>query len=121
MNEVIENCEFAEDVTVKVTQGNRAPVGRAEVNNGKILVRYEDDRIEQWSLIDGAYFVNHRHPISSWPDKDRVMGLAGKKLEGAIEVHKWGTFTILQGPNGKNIHWYQAPEKLVDLPPFVRQ
>jgi len=104
MNEVIENCEFAEDTIVKVTQGNRASVGRAELNNGKILVSYEDDRIEQWSLIDGAYFVNHWHPISSWPDKDRVMGLAGKKFEGAIEVHEWGTFTILQGPNGNNIH-----------------
>jgi hypothetical protein len=32
------------------------------------------------------------------------MGLAGKKFEGAIEVHEWGTFTILQGPNGNNIH-----------------
>jgi len=121
MNEVIENCEFAEDATVKVTQGNRASVGRAEVNDGKILVRYEDDRIEQWSLIDGAYFVNHWHPISSWPDKGRVMGLAEKKLEGALEVHEWGTFTILQGSNGKTIRWYQAPEKLVDLPSFVRQ
>ncbi|MFT6864951.1 MAG: hypothetical protein ACJAVK_003523 [Akkermansiaceae bacterium] len=121
MNGVFETCEFAEDATVKVTQENRASVGRAEVKDGKIVVRYEDDRIEEWSLIDGAYFVNHWHPISSWPDQGSVMGFAEKHLEGALEVHEWGTFTILQGSNGKTIRWYQAPKKLVDLPPFVQQ
>lgn len=121
MNGVVETCEFSEDSTVKVTQNNRASVGHAEVNDGKILVRYEDDRIEQWSLIDGAYFVNHWHPITSWPDQGSQMGLAEKNLKGTLEVHEWGTFTILQGSDGKTIRWYQAPEKLVDLPPFVRQ
>ena len=121
MNGVVETCEFAEDATVKITQNNRASVGRAEVSDGKIIVRYDDNRIEQWSLIDGAYFVNHWHPVSSWPDQRSEMGLAEKNLEGNVEVHEWGTFTVLQGSDGQTIRWYQAPEKLVDLPPFVQQ
>ena len=121
MNGVAETCEFLEDATVKVTQENRTAIGRAEVNEDHILVRYEDDRIERWSIMDGAYFVTHWHPISSWPDQANVMGLAEKNLEGAVEVHEWGTFTVLQGSDGKIIQWYQAPDKLVDLPPFVQQ
>ncbi len=39
----------------------------------------------------------------------------------ALEVHEWGTFTVLQGSDGNIIEWYQAPAKLVDLPPFVRR
>ena len=38
----------------------------------------------------------------------------------ALEVHEWGTFTVLQGSDGHVIQWYQAPDKIVDLPPFVR-
>ena len=122
MNGVVENCEFAKDATVKVTQKDRSSAGRAEVDDGKIMVRYEDDRIEQWMPVDGAFIVNHWHPISSWPNKGAPqMGLAEKKLEGNVEVHEWGTFTVLQGSDGKTIRWYQAPDKLVDLPSFVRQ
>lgn len=122
MNGVVENCVFTGDASVKVTQSNRTSTGRAEVSEDKILITYEDDRIEQWSFHDGAYFVNHWHPISARSEgKPSQMGLAEKKLEGAVEVHEWGTFTVLQGSNGKTIRWYQAPEKLVDLPPFVQQ
>lgn len=122
MNGIAETCLFAEDSTVKVTQSNRTSTGRAEVDGDKILVTYNDNRIEQWSFHDGAYFVNHWHPISARSEgKPSEMGLAEQKLEGAVEVHEWGTFTVLQGSNGKTIRWYQAPEKLVDLPPFVQQ
>jgi hypothetical protein len=37
----------------------------------------------------------------------------------ALEVHEWGTFTVLEGSDGQVIEWYQAPDKLVDLPSFV--
>ena len=122
LNGVSQDCEFAKDASVKVSQKNRNSVGRAELDDDKIIVRYEDDRIEQWMPQDGAYIVNHWHPISSFPDKaSPQMGLAEKKLEGKVEVHEWGTFTILQGSDGRTIRWYQAPDKLVDLPSFVRQ
>jgi len=39
----------------------------------------------------------------------------------ALEVHEWGTFTVLQGSDGQVIEWYQAADQLVDLPPFVRR
>ncbi|MGI9243093.1 MAG: hypothetical protein ACR2RV_20010, partial [Verrucomicrobiales bacterium] len=41
-------------------------------------------------------------------------------IRAPLEVHEWGTFTVLQGSNGQAVQWYQAPEYIVDLPPFVR-
>ncbi|MDA9831112.1 hypothetical protein N9C66_07200 [Akkermansiaceae bacterium] len=120
-NGVFQKCEFFEDATVKVTQDGRTATGTVKVTDGKIIVRYEDNRIEQWSDLDGAYFVNHWHPTSAYPEQASQMGTAEKHLEGKLEVHEWGTFTILQGSDGNPIPWYQAPEKLVDLPPFVHQ
>ena len=122
MNGVVQHCEFAEGSSVKVTQNDRASTGQIEMTEGKILVRYEDDRLEEWMPVDRAYIVNHWHPASKRAEKGQpMMGFAEKKLEGKVEVHEWGTFTVLQGSNGKVIKWYQAPEKLVDLPPFVKQ
>ena len=122
MNGVVEHCEFTKDSSVKVTQKDRASTGRIEMTDGKVFVHYEDDRLEEWMPIDRAYIVKHWHPASKRTEKGQpMMGFAEKNLEGKVEVHEWGTFTVLQGSNGKAIKWYQAPEKLVDLPPFVKQ
>lgn len=122
MNGVVEHCEFSKDASVIVSQKNRTSTGRIEMNDGKVLVHYEDDRLEEWMPVDQAYIVNHWHPASKRAEKGQpMMGFAEKKLEGNVEVHEWGTFTVLQGTNGKAIKWYQAPEKIVDLPSFVKR
>ncbi len=38
----------------------------------------------------------------------------------AMKVHEWGTFTVVQGSDGRSINWYQQPKDIVDLPDFVR-
>lgn len=119
-NGVSQKCEFLDDASVKVTQNKRTAIGKIEVTDGKIMVRYEDDRLEQWSDLGGAYFVNHWHPASAYPKTSAKTGTAEKHLEGKLEVHEWGTFTVLQGSDGKVIPWYQAPAKIVDLPQFIQ-
>jgi len=47
--------------------------------------------------------------------------VAAENSPTPLEVHEWGTFTVLQGSDGQVIEWYQAPDQLVDLPPFVRR
>jgi len=37
----------------------------------------------------------------------------------ALEVHEWGTFTVLSGPSGDQIPWYASYHDLARLPPFV--
>ena len=37
----------------------------------------------------------------------------------ALEVHEWGTFTVLSGPNGMQVPWYASYSDLAKLPKFV--
>src|SRR5687768_9025823 len=36
-----------------------------------------------------------------------------------LEVHEWGTFTVLSGSDGAALQWYQPAEDLDLLPEFV--
>jgi len=37
----------------------------------------------------------------------------------ALEVHEWGTFTVLSGSNGAQVPWYASAADLARLPDFV--
>ncbi|HEX2747166.1 MAG TPA: hypothetical protein VHM91_04135 [Verrucomicrobiales bacterium] len=36
-----------------------------------------------------------------------------------LTVHEWGTFTVLQAPDGTTLQWYLAERDIAPLPPFV--
>jgi hypothetical protein len=38
----------------------------------------------------------------------------------ALEVHEWGTFTILVSSTGQRVSWYQPYSDIAKLPPFVQ-
>lgn len=38
----------------------------------------------------------------------------------ALEVHEWGTFTVLVSSNGQTVNWYQPYSDIAKLPPFVQ-
>lgn len=38
----------------------------------------------------------------------------------ALEVHEWGTFTVLLSSNGQTVNWYQPYSDIAKLPPFVQ-
>lgn len=38
----------------------------------------------------------------------------------ALEVHEWGTFTILVSSTGQKVSWYQPYSDIAKLPPFVQ-
>lgn len=37
----------------------------------------------------------------------------------ALEVHEWGTFTVLSGSNGNQVQWYSPTSDIARLPAFV--
>ncbi|MGJ8643613.1 MAG: hypothetical protein ACSHX9_09415 [Luteolibacter sp.] len=45
--------------------------------------------------------------------------LAATSFASALEVHEWGTFTVLSGANGVPVSWYQPGQDLAALPDFV--
>lgn len=40
-------------------------------------------------------------------------------ISTALEVHEWGTFTVLSGADGVPVSWYQPGKDLAALPDFV--
>ena len=124
-NGVIETVEIKSDGSATVTEKERTSTGKASINNGYVEIHFEDDRVERWSLDSAAdrMTVQHWHPVSQMPDGLPALGNAIRHDASPpqLEVHEWGTFTVLQSSNGQVINWYQAPDKLVDLPPFVKQ
>ena len=122
---IVETVEIKADGGATVTEAARKSKGKASINNGYIEIRFDDDRIERWSLdsAQDRLTVQHWHPVSAMPDVMPTIGNAARSdaKSPALEVHEWGTFTVLQSSTGQVIPWYQAPDKLVDLPPFVKQ
>ncbi len=43
------------------------------------------------------------------------------RMEAALEVHEWGTFTVLQGADGIPLRWYLPAEDQFKLPGFVHR
>lgn len=48
-----------------------------------------------------------------------LASLALCQFASALEVHEWGTFTVLSGPNGMPVPWYASYSDLASLPKFV--
>ncbi len=46
-----------------------------------------------------------------------ALGLGG--FAQALEVHEWGTFTVLSGSSGAQVPWYASAADLARLPKFV--
>lgn len=45
--------------------------------------------------------------------------IIGAENTAELEVHEWGTFTIVFGSDGTPIQWYQPDQALAELPDFV--
>ena len=39
---------------------------------------------------------------------------------GNLQVHEWGTFTVLVSSSGQTVNWYQPYSDIAKLPPFVQ-
>lgn len=48
-----------------------------------------------------------------------IVSLGLCQFASALEVHEWGTFTVLSGPNGQQVPWYASFHELARLPAFV--
>jgi hypothetical protein len=48
-----------------------------------------------------------------------IVSLGLCQFASALEVHEWGTFTVLSGPNALQVPWYAGANELARLPGFV--
>jgi hypothetical protein len=75
-NGVVETCEVRRDGTASVTEPRRSSPGRARAKGGAVVITFNDDRVERWSVRDGRVVVEHWFPGSQYPSGTRVRGVA---------------------------------------------
>jgi hypothetical protein len=77
-NAVRQKCEVHKDGTASVTEPLRSSAGKATVKGGAIVIVYEDDRVERWTLFGSRAIVEHWFPASQFPTGPPVLGIADR-------------------------------------------
>jgi len=75
-NEVIQLCEIRSGGEAFVRQPHRKAGGTAAIKDGKVVIDYQDDRIERWGAVGRRMVVEHWCPSTSYPSGSPVLGIA---------------------------------------------
>lgn len=75
-NGVVEVCDVRPDGDAAVSEPNRTAAGRAELRGGEVVIAFEDDRVERWTVVGDRRVVEHFYPASEFPAGRRVLGIA---------------------------------------------
>ncbi|MDB5346213.1 MAG: hypothetical protein JWP89_4590 [Schlesneria sp.] len=77
-NDVIETCEIRRDGTATVTEPGRTSPGKTVTQSGRVVVLYDDDRIERWTPVGKRLVVEHWASSAQWPTNAPVLGIADR-------------------------------------------
>ena len=77
-NGVAETCVIREDGTASVVEPLRSSGGKAAVEGGSSLIRFDDDRIERWTPVGTRMVVEHWPPGSTIEAAKPVLGVADR-------------------------------------------
>ena len=50
--------------------------GTLDHEDGRIIITYEDDRLERWTPVGRRMVIEHWHPASAYPEAKPVVGIA---------------------------------------------
>jgi hypothetical protein len=75
-NRVIETCDIDAGGAATETEPLRSSKGKAEPQGRAFVIKFEDDRVERWTPINGRAVVEHWFPAAQYPDGPRVLGIA---------------------------------------------
>jgi hypothetical protein len=80
-NGVIESCGVGRGGQATVDEPLRQAKGTAEVQEGSIVIRFTDNRVERWTPIGNRYVVEHWYPATRVPTVSAVLGIAERVRE----------------------------------------
>ncbi len=75
-NGVRQTCEIGQDGVASVVEPLRTSKGKAVVSGDSIVVTFEDERVERWTLVADRLVVEHWHPAVRVPVSTPVLGIA---------------------------------------------
>jgi hypothetical protein len=66
-------------------------------------------------------FTDNGKLMTHWKRMKNILFACGLLAGGAqaLEVHEWGTFTVLSGSTGNQVQWYSPFSDITGLPAFV--
>jgi hypothetical protein len=105
-NGVKEVCEVQKDRTASVVEPQRTSTGEVAVKNGSVVIIYQDDRVERWTLVGQRMVVEHWFPSARFPSGTPVLGIG--EAEGGKTVLKG-----LQMSIGLEREQYRADEPVI--------
>jgi hypothetical protein len=73
---VVEKCKFDARGNAEEKEPLRSGKGQAVQQNRSFVIKFDDDRLECWTLINGRAVVEHWYPASQFPEGPRVLGIA---------------------------------------------
>ncbi|MGH7134608.1 MAG: hypothetical protein ACREHD_02650, partial [Pirellulales bacterium] len=75
-NGVVESGEICKDGTASVSEPQRSSTGKAKLQEGGLLLVFNDDRTERWTAIGKRFVVEHWFPAAQFPSVAPVLGIA---------------------------------------------
>ena len=75
-NGVVETFEVRTDGTDSVVEPARSSGGKTAAKGNAVVITFEDDRVERWSVAGASVTVEHWFPASRYPAGPSVPGTA---------------------------------------------
>ena len=75
-NGVKEMCQIREDRTASVSEPLRTSDGKVKIQDGSVVIAYQDDRVERWTPVGKRMVVEHWYPGARFPSGTPVLGIA---------------------------------------------
>jgi hypothetical protein len=74
-NGVVERCAF-EDGKATESEPLRTSTGKLALQDGSVVIEFEDDRTERWTAVRDQWVVEHWCPSAAYPAGRPVVGIA---------------------------------------------
>jgi hypothetical protein len=85
-NGVKEACEICKDGTAAVVEPRRSSAGKAVGKDGKVVVVFQDDRVERWTPVGARMVVEHWAASAQFPCGTPVLGIG--EVAGIGQIKK---------------------------------
>ena len=85
-NGVVETCDLVKEGTANVAEPKRSSKGQVrDATNGVVVLAFDDDRIERWTMIGHRVVVEHWASSDQFPGGTPILGIAERAGAGGGE------------------------------------
>jgi len=111
--------------SAKLTRSTEKENPQTMVGNASCVSRKGTDALPATARHTGRFYASFTDVFpgngdNGWMKTTLIACFCLGSFAQALEVHEWGTFTVLSGSNGVQVPWYASQNDIARLPDFVR-